>query len=85
MSDFRFGDDYRLSYYPHGECDEFDTIDWSKIKSVEIDLTEFINVVRCRNCIEYRPELYKNITCERHMSYMKPDDYCSYGKRKDGD
>lgn len=38
-------------------------------------------VVRCRDCKEYRPELYKNISCELLARYVEPDDFCAWGER----
>ena len=45
-------------------------------------------VVRCRDCKYYeihKPKVLEN--CERngYIIPMKPDDFCSYGERKDGD
>ena len=44
-------------------------------------------VVRCRDCKHCDPE---NHHCDHHMGTAaplrrKPDDFCSYGERKDGD
>ena len=46
-----------------------------------------VSVVRCRECKHCDPE---NHHCDHHMGTAaplrrKPDDFCSYGKRKDGD
>ena len=45
-------------------------------------------VVRCKDCKYYeihKPKVLEN--CERngYIIPMKPDDFCSYGERKDGD
>lgn len=45
-----------------------------------------IPVVRCRECKHCDPENYH---CDHHMSTAaplrrKPDDFCSYGERKEG-
>lgn len=45
-------------------------------------------VVRCKDCKHYeihKPKVLEN--CERngYIIPMKPDDFCSYGERKDGD
>ena len=47
-----------------------------------------VEVVRCRDCKHYeihKPKVLEN--CERngYIIPMKPDDFCSYGERKDGD
>ncbi len=49
---------------------------------------DFLPVVRCRDCKHYeihKPKVLEN--CERngYLIPMKPDDFCSYGERKDGD
>ena len=46
-----------------------------------------VPVVRCLECKHYDPE---NHHCDHYMGTSaplrrKPDDFCSYGKRKDGD
>ena len=46
-----------------------------------------VPVVRCRECNHCDPENYH---CDHHMGTVaplkrKPDDFCSYGERKDGD
>ena len=46
-----------------------------------------VEVVRCRKCKYCDPENYH---CDHHMGTAaplkrKPDDFCSYGERKDGD
>lgn len=45
-------------------------------------------VVRCKDCKHYeihKPKVLEN--CERngYIIPMKPDDFCSYGERKEGD
>ena len=41
-----------------------------------------VPVVRCRVCRSYNKP--KTGWCEVHLDSEHPDDYCSYGKRKDG-
>ena len=41
-----------------------------------------VEVVRCRDCRSYNKP--KTGWCEVHLDCEHPDDYCSYGKRKDG-
>ena len=47
-----------------------------------------VEVVRCKDCL-YSRERYGHIECIHGISYRntwnKPDFYCSYGERKDGD
>ena len=47
-----------------------------------------VPVVRCKDCKHYeihKPKVLEN--CERngYIIPMKPDDFCSYGERKEGD
>ena len=48
--------------------------------------TNFVEVVRCKDCL-YATERYGHLNCIHGVSYRnswnKPDDYCSYGVRKD--
>lgn len=47
-----------------------------------------VEVVRCKDCL-YSRERYGHIECIHGVSYRntwnKPDFYCAYGERKDGD
>lgn len=58
--------------------EEFEIVDAPTVDAVE--------VVRCRECKHCDPETYH---CDHHMGTVaplrrKPDDFCSYGERKDG-
>ena len=47
----------------------------------EVDAVE---VVRCKDCVHYRPWLYGDKICGRLESYYdkkQPDDYCSRGRK----
>ncbi len=41
-----------------------------------------VSVVRCKDCRSYNKP--KTGWCEVHLDREHPDDFCSYGKRKDG-
>lgn len=41
---------------------------------------DVVPVVRCRNCEEYK---LKYRWCNLHDARFDPDDYCSYGERKE--
>ena len=48
--------------------------------------TKRVDVVRCRECKHCDPETHH---CDHHMGTVaplrrKPDDFCSYGERKEG-
>ena len=42
MSDYRFGDDYKLSIYPKDAMDCWGEIDIDKVEAVEIDCVDFV-------------------------------------------
>lgn len=69
--------------YPGELCySEFDVVDLL-LHAPAVDAVE---VVRCRECIHCDPENYH---CDHHMGTAaplkrKPDDFCSYGERKEG-
>lgn len=53
----------------------------------EAPTVDAVEVVRCRECKHCDPE---NHHCDHHMGTAaplrrKPDDFCSYGERKEGD
>ena len=45
-----------------------------------------VEVVRCRDCKHYKPDEYE-CGCDfaGGLSYVKADDFCSYGERRDYD
>ena len=58
----------------------------------EAPTVDAVKVVRCKDCKHYKPQKksahWENRTnyCNRVVTIkMQPDDFCSYGKRKDGD
>lgn len=42
MSNYHFGDDYDLNYYPHEASDGMGGVDWDKVESVEIEWVDFV-------------------------------------------
>lgn len=56
----------------------------SKIQKLIADTptVDAVPVVRCRNCRSYNKP--KTGWCEVHLESEHPDDYCSYGERKEG-
>ena len=77
------------------KCETFNLYDapvfLKAVGTKEIDKAPTIDavpVVRCKDCKHYeihKPKVLEN--CERngYIIPMKPDDFCSYGERKDGD
>ena len=67
------------------ECPGEPLVYWHDIEDAPtVDVAE---VVRCRECKYCDPE---NHHCDHHMGTAaplrrKPDDFCSYGERKQGD
>lgn len=51
---------------------------WAKA----MQTVDAVPVVRCLDCRSYNKP--KTGWCEVHLDCEHPDDYCSYGKRKDG-
>ena len=54
-----------------------------------IPAADVVEVIRCKDCAYYGGITFGNI-CRRWSALnvkncTKPDDFCSYGKRKDGD
>ena len=46
-----------------------------------------VPVVRCRDCKHYeihKPKVLENCERKGYIIPMKPDDFCSYGERKEG-
>ena len=46
-----------------------------------------VPVVRCRDCKYYeihKPKVLENCERKGYIIPMKPDDFCSYGERKEG-
>ena len=61
----------------------------------ECSTVDAVEVVRCKDCKYYcqdkingaicrHPELDYDIECYDHWINTNPDDFCSYGERKDG-
>ena len=81
----------KIKYHEHTECmghGDFETVRTVTDKEIaEIPTVETVEVVRCRECKHCDPENYH---CDHPMGTAaplrrKPDDFFSYGERKDGD
>ena len=49
--------------------------------------TDVAPVVRCKDCKHYeihKPKVLENCERKGYIIPMKPDDFCSYGERKEG-
>ena len=55
----------------------------AKREIAEMPAADVALVVRCKNCRSYNKP--KTGWCEVHLDREHPDDFCSYGKRKDGE
>ncbi len=86
----------KINYHEHTECmghGDFETVRTVTDKEIaEIPAVDAVEVVRCRDC----KRCFKHTTkrnrqymwiCMRNDTdlYVRPDDFCSYGERKDGD
>ena len=70
--------------YRHAFKTRQDIEDWLN-SSPTIDA---VPVVRCRDCKHYeihKPKVLENCERKGYIIPMKPDDFCSYGERKEGD
>lgn len=51
-----------------------------------VPTVDAVEVVRCRDCKHYKPDEYEfGCGCDGGLPYVKADDYCSYGERRDYD
>lgn len=74
-------DKIRWKSYPndYGETND------DYVEKCDIDnmpTVDAVVVTRCKDCRSYNKP--KTGWCEVHLDREHPDDYCSYGKRKDG-
>ena len=54
----------------------------------KVDSGQLVEVVRCKDCKHYEdPEkgIFENCVRNRRLVPMLPDDFCSYGERKDNE
>ena len=76
-------------------CGEPNPIKCSNCKVPQMERVDAVPVVRCKDCKWYNTKNH-HIICELHSEIhnqyssgfdmqMLPDDFCSYGERKDGD
>lgn len=71
---------------PDGDCDFGFSRENIRELLRDIPAVDAVHVVRCRECKHCDPENYH---CDHHMGTAaplrrKPDDFCSYGERKEG-
>ena len=67
-----------------GQDEQF--INTVKMVLEDTPVADVVDIVRCKDCL-YATEQYGHLNCIHGVSYRnswnKPDDYCSYGVRKD--
>lgn len=54
----------------------------------EMPAADVVEVVRCKDCVYYeihKPRVWENCERNNRLIPMNPNDFCSYGKRKDGE
>ena len=73
------------------KCGWYNTVNGKSVCAVRKDelaaipAADVAPVVRCKDCIHYEPcEGGKDFCCF-HATGIVPDDFCSYGERKDGE
>ena len=52
---------------------------------ISAQTVDAVPVVRCKDCVRYRPEGEVWGRCTMAANPMRKKDFCSYGVRKDGD
>ena len=54
------------------------------IDPIFVDASCIINVVRCKDCVNYTVDSFNQKVCTRTFNHfcMKDDDFCSYGKMR---
>ena len=63
-----------------------DTVGIQNIDLSMVSTIDAVPVVRCRECRHYKPEEYFSpCTLPQGLECAKPDDFCSYGQRKETD
>ena len=86
----------KINYHEHTECmghGDFETVRTVTDKEIaEIPTVDAVEVVRCRYCkyyVKFESSLIGEVMCctgQGSVNIQKqPDDFCSCGKRKDGD
>lgn len=49
-------------------------------------VSDYVEVIRCKNCAYYGPEPYGDVLmCYRGLGYTGKDDFCSLAERRDAD
>ena len=79
------GELIQINYHDDGEPHRVKSV-WQNQDGI---LVEFIPVVRCKDCIHYKPYNWsphskntKPYCCRSALIKVTPDDFCSYGERR---
>lgn len=51
MSNYHFGDDYDLNYYPQEASDSMGGVDWDKVERVEIEFDVYVKERTCKQVL----------------------------------
>lgn len=79
-----------------GECNHDEPCERLIFAFTVAEPVDAVEVVRCKDCKHYQynkaygticnhPELEFDVECYAHWLNTKPDDFCSYGERRDGE
>lgn len=88
LIDANAADVERIPCYYGGHCRTEDVQEWLN-EQPTVDAVEVVRCKNCKSCDLHYPEkqIDKEATpgwyCKEHKRYRKPDDFCSYGERKD--
>lgn len=70
-----------IEHYVNHVMDEITKRDVEQV-SEKLRALGWEEVVRCRDCESYQPDMYEHFTCEYLHQWAKPDDFCCWGERK---
>lgn len=67
----------------YNDCSECRLIEFIDEAYPSVPTVDVVEVIRCKDCAEYvGGQCCRNIHNHMRAEYMKPDDYCSYGKER---
>ena len=62
MSNYHFGDDYDLNYYPPEASDGMGGVDWDKVERVEIEFDVYVKERTCKMEPTFiNPQAFENV------------------------
>lgn len=67
----------------------FKGLAWANRIILDTPAADVVKVIRCMDCIHFKTNISKENYCDIHSTtwdkfYVRDDDFCSYGERKEG-